>query len=112
MAQRTAPHADVTRNAVNLARAMTIALRSWGFYPPDHPAVGLAVDRLLAAMGDATAQGLVQLGVTPKALLLDNQPIEAPDLSVADCAALLHDRDILQFSLVAAPPEPTVRALL
>ena len=32
--------ADVTKHAVSLARALTIALRSWGFYPPEHPAVG------------------------------------------------------------------------
>ena len=112
MAQRTAPHADVTRNAVNLARAMTIALRSWGFYPPDHPAVGLAVDRLLAAMAEAAGTGLLQLAVTPKALLIDGAPLDSPDLSVSECAALLHDRDILQLTLVAAPPEPAVRALL
>ena len=102
----------MTRNAVILARAMTIALRTWGFYPPDHPAVGLAVDKLLAAMAEATGTGLLQLAVTPRALLIDGAPLDSPDLSVSECAALLHDRDILQLTLVAAPPEPAVRALL
>ena len=54
MAQRAAPPADVTRNAENLARAITIGLRSWGFYPPEHPAVGLAVDKLVAVAAEAT----------------------------------------------------------
>src|SRR5688500_7133774 len=81
MAQRSASAADVTRHAVNLARAMTIGLRSWGFYPPEHPAVALAVYRLIAASTDAG------------------------DLALVECAELLHDRDIRRFIIVAPPSE-------
>jgi HEAT repeat protein len=110
--QRAASPLDQTRHVVALARAVTTAVRSWGFYPPDHPAVGAAVERLLAAIADATSTGLIQLAVTPRALLLDGQEIESSDLSVSECAALLHDRDILQIAFVSPPPEPTLRALL
>lgn len=112
MAERAALPADVTKNAVNLARAMTIALRSWGFYPPEHPAVALAVDRLLAATADAASGGLMQLAITPHALLVDGLPLDSSDLAVVECAELLHDRDILQLTVVAPPTETVVRALL
>lgn len=112
MAQRAALPADVSRNAVNFARAMTIALRSWGFYPPEHPAVGLAVDKLIAAATDAASGGLMQVAVTPHALLIDGLQLESGDMSVTECAAILHDRDILQLTIVAPPAEAVVRALL
>ena len=111
MAQRSAADA-VTKHAVNLARAMTLGLRSWGFYPPEHPAVGLAVDRLIAASTDAASIGMLQLAVTPHALLIDGLPIDSTDLAVAECAELLHDRDILQFIVIAPPTDAAVRSLL
>ena len=112
MAQRAASPADTTRNAENLARAITIGLRSWGFYPPEHPAVGAAVEKLVAVSAEATNAGVLQLAVTPQALLVDGLAIEGTDLSISECAALLHDRDILQLTLISPPPEPVVRALL
>ena len=112
MAQRAAPAAEVTKNAVNLARAITIGLRTWGFYPPEHPAVGLAVDRFVSAAADATVGGLMLLAVTPHAILVDGLPLESSDQSVADCAALLHDRDILQITFASPAPEPIIRLLL
>jgi hypothetical protein len=112
MAQRAGPAPDVTRTAVNLARAITIALRSWGLYPPEHPAVGLAVDRFVIATTEATSTGLLQLSVTPHALMIDGLILESTDLSVAECATLLHDRDILHLTLVSAPSERSIRSLL
>lgn len=112
MAQRAEPAADTTRLAVGFARAMTVGLRSWGFYPPEHPAVALAVDRLLTAATDACAGGMIQLAVTPHALLLDGLPLETTDLAAVECAELLHDRDILQVTLVAPPTDAVLRALL
>jgi HEAT repeat protein len=113
MAQRAALPADVTRHAVSLARAMTIALRSWGFYPPEHPAVALAVDRLTAATTEAASgRGPLQLAVTPHALLVDGLPLDSSDLAVVECAELLHDRDILQVTVVSGATDSTVRSLL
>jgi hypothetical protein len=112
MAQRTASSADATRAATAVARAMTLALRTWGFYPPEHPAVGLAVERLITATTEAAAGGLLQLAVTPHALLIEGQPLDTTDLAVTECAELLHDRDILQITLISAPDEGVIRALL
>lgn len=112
MAQRAESPADVTRLAVAFARAMTVGLRSWGFYPPEHPAVAMAVERLMATATDASAGGMMQLAVTPHALLLDGLPLESTDLAVIECAELLHDRDILQLTLAAPPDDAVVRALL
>src|SRR5688572_25358399 len=111
MAQRSA-QADVAKNAVNLARALTIGLRNWAFYPPEHPAVALAVDRLIGAATESSTSGILQLAVTPHALLIDGSPLDSTDLAVVECAELLHDRDILQLTIAAPPDDGVVRALL
>src|SRR3954470_22297949 len=103
MAPRAESAADVTRLAVAFARAMTVGLRSWGFYPPEHPAVAMAVERLITTATEASTGGMMQLAVTPRALLLDGMPLESTDLAVLECAELLHDRDILQLT-IASPP--------
>jgi HEAT repeat protein len=112
MAQRAESAADTTRRAVGFARAMTVGLRSWSFYPSEHPAVAMAVERLIAAATDACVEGMMQLAVTPHALLLDGLPLESTDLAVVECAELLHDRDILQITLAAPPNDTVIRALL
>ncbi|HEX6162701.1 MAG TPA: HEAT repeat domain-containing protein [Vicinamibacterales bacterium] len=112
MTQRAASAADAIRLAIGLARAITVGMRSWSFYPPEHPAVAMAVERCIAAATEATTGGMMQLAVTPHALLLDGLPIEASDLAAVECAELLHDRDILQITFVAPPSDAVVRALL
>jgi HEAT repeat protein len=112
MAQPAASPADINRTAINLARAITFAQRTWGFYPADHSAVGVAVERLVTAAAEASAGGLMQLAVTPHQLLVDGLPLESSDLGVTECAALLHDRDILQITVMLPPSEAVVRALL
>jgi HEAT repeat protein len=112
MAQRTALPADVSRHAIALARAMTIALRAWGFYPPEHPAVGMAIDKLLAAAAAACSGGAMPIAVTPHALLVDGIALESTDLAVVECAELLHDRDILQLTIASPPTDARLRALL
>ena len=112
MTQRAASAADAIRLAVGLARALTVGMRSWSFYPPEHPAVAMAVERVIAAATEASAGGMMQLAVTPHALLLDGLPLDTTDLAAVECAELLHDRDILQMTFVAPPGDATVRALL
>jgi hypothetical protein len=112
MAQRADSAADVTRLAVAFARAMTVGLRSWGFYPPEHPAVAMAVERLIATATEACVGGMMQLAVTPRALLLDGLPLDSTDLAAIECAELLHDRDILQLTLAAPPNDAIIRAFL
>lgn len=112
MASRAESPAEATRLAVGLARAITVGLRSWGFYPPEHPAVAMAVERFIAAATEASAGGMMQLAVTPRALLLDGMPLDTADLAAVECAELLHDRDILQITFAAPPSDAVIRALL
>ncbi len=102
---------DANKHAVAIARALTIGLRAWKFYPPEHPALALAIDRLSSATADATADGPLLLAVTPQTLMVGGVPLEA-EMVVAECARLLHDVDILQLSFVAAMPEAAIRTLL
>ncbi|MDP2388687.1 MAG: HEAT repeat domain-containing protein, partial [Acidobacteriota bacterium] len=76
------------------------------------PAVVAAVERLTVAAADAAGGGLMQLAVTPHQLLLDGVALESSELAVVECAELLHDRDILQVSIMMAPPEAVIRSLL
>src|SRR4029450_11390095 len=48
------PPPQAPRTAVGLARAIPVGLRSWGFYPPEHPAVAMAVERFISAATDAS----------------------------------------------------------
>ena len=72
----------------------------------------MAVERLVAASRDACSGGMLQVAVTPRALLLDGLPLESSDQAVIECAELLHDRDILQITVTTAPNDATIRALL
>ena len=112
MTERAASAADATRLAVGLARALTLGMRNWGFYPPEHPAVAMAIERFIAAATESSAGGMMQLAVTPHALLFDGLPLVSTDLAAVECAELLHDRDILQLTFVAPPGDAVVRALL
>ncbi len=103
---------DAARHALAVARALTIGLRAWQFYPAEHPALGLAVDRLALATAEATTQGALMLAVTPQTLMVDGVIIESPDAVVTECARLLHEVDILQLAFLAAPPDQALRALL
>src|SRR5687768_17856011 len=112
MSQSATRLPETTRNAIAAARALTIGLRAWNLYPPEHPALGLAVDRLVAVTTEVTTQGPLMLAVTPHLLIVDGTPLDVSDAVVADCARLLHDLDILQLSLVAPASDPAIRALL
>jgi HEAT repeats len=112
MSQPAARLPDVTRNAMAAARALTIGLRAWNLYPPEHPALGLAVERLMAVTFESTQQGPLMLAVTPVSLFVDGEPLEGPDGSVGECARLLHELDIVQLSFIGPAPEDAIRSLL
>ena len=112
MTERAASAADASRLAVGLARALTLGMRNWGFYPPEHPAVAMAIERFIAAATESSAGGMMQLAVTPHALLFGGLPLVSTDLAAVECAELLQDRDILQLTFVAPPGDAVVRALL
>src|SRR5919106_6787795 len=102
---------DATKHAIAMARALTIGLRAWKFYPEEHPALGMAMDRLASVTADVTAQGPLMLAVTNETLIVDGVPLEA-DMIVSDCARLLHDVDLIQVAFVGAAPRDAVRNLV
>src|SRR5918996_1512435 len=102
---------DATKHALAVARALTIGLRAWKFYPEEHPALGIALERLASVTADVTAQGPLMLAVTPETLIVEGAPLEADNI-VSDCARLLHDVDLIQLSFVGAAPRDAVRTLL
>ena len=112
MAQRAVLPAEIARSAIQLARALTMALRGWSVDRPDHPAGGRPVDRLADAARAATAHGVRQLTVTPRTPLIDGAARESHDLSVSDCDARRHDRDLLPVACAGAPGMAALRALV
>ena len=100
---------ELLRSVTALARSLVAAARTWTLYPPEHPAVRSSIERLGTALGEAAGKFPFGFGVTPDTLLLEGVPASSKDGSpVAEAAAWLHQRDILQITFV---PEVPVTAL-
>jgi HEAT repeat protein len=96
-----------------LARSLVAAARSWTLYPPEHPAVRSAVERLGTAVRETAGQYPFNFGVTPDTLLLEGVPVTTRDGGpVAEAAAWLHQRDVLQLTFLPEVPEPALEKLL
>lgn len=102
---------ELTRQAIALARAMAAAVRNWGLYPPEHPAVAASVGRLGDALRDTTQGAAFGFGVTPGTLLVAGLPLPE-ETPVVETARLLHGHDILQISFMGEVAAPTLHALL
>ena len=70
-------------------------------YPPSHPNIQSALERMTAAGTAATSNGPMALGVMPDALLMDGRTLPKPDSSVNELAALLHGHHIGELTLQA-----------
>lgn len=94
-----------------MARALSAAARVWGLYPPEHPAVELAVSRFAEAVRTSTGGAAFSFGVTPETLLVAgvSLPDEQP---VAEAARMLHDRDILSIMFLGDVPQAALHSLL
>jgi HEAT repeat protein len=104
------------------ARSCRAAARAIALYPPEHPAVGIALGHLVEVVQRLTAEGEVRLSVLPDSLMIGGQRPARPDAAVTDLAALLHGHQVGQLaiapqsdavewrrflSLLALPPEQT-----
>jgi HEAT repeat protein len=112
MSQPAVRRPDVTRKASDAARALTVGLRAWSLYPSDHPALAMAVDRLVRVTADVTRDGPLMLLVTPQSLLIDGTALDHTDPIVAECARTLYELDILQLSFISPSSDPVIRKLL
>jgi len=111
MAQAIALPPDLSRQCLALARALTAGIRVWALYPPDHPSVVAAIQRLVETIRDAAHGSAIVLGITPSTLVLGGMPLSA-DQPVADAARILHEHDVLQISFLSDVPGSTASALL
>ncbi len=103
---------ELSRSVSALARALVAAARSSALYPPEHPAVKTSVDRLRAALREAAAGQVFSFGVTPDTLIVDGIAASARDGQVAEAAAWLHQRDILQLTFAGDVPPDALQTFL
>ena len=89
---------ELTRNVSALARSLVAASRGWALYPPEHPAIRSAIERLRSAIATAGNGQIVAFGVAPDTLLVAGIPLA--DRSTAEVARWLNDRDILELTFI------------
>ena len=94
------------------ARACKGAARAAGLYPPEHPAVAEALDRLTDAARTATEPGPLTMLVIPNNLLVDGCMLDHQDLAVADTAALLHAHRVGEITIQRDVPPSAWRTLV
>ena len=103
---------ELSRSVSALARSLVAAARTWTLYPPDHPAVRASVERFGKTINEAGKQQMFGFGVTPETLLLQGAPAAAAEGAVAEAAAWLHRRDILELSFSPDPPLDALHSFL
>jgi hypothetical protein len=112
MSQGSQLSPELARSLLQLARALVAAARNWTLYPPEHPTVSASVARLSDAVQQSTLGAILSIGVTPDTLLVEGAPADPSQSGVAEAAALLHDRDVLQITFAGDVPETALHALL
>ncbi len=103
---------ELARGLLQLARALLAATRNWTLYPPEHPTVQASVSRLSDAIQQSTLGAIFSIGVTPETLLIEGASADATQSGIAEAAALLHDRDLLQLTFIGDVPPEAVHAFL
>ena len=103
---------ELARGVLQLARALLIATRNWSLYPPEHPTVGQSVARLVDAVRKSSLGAVFSLGITPDTLLVEGAPADQNQAGIAEAAAMLHDRDLLQITFLGDPSEAALHAFL
>jgi HEAT repeat protein len=112
MSQASQLSPELARGLLQLARALLAAARNWTLYPPEHPTVGTSVSRLSDAIRQSTLGAIFSVGITPETLLVESTPADASQSSIAEAAALLHDRDLLRITFIGDVPAEALHALL
>lgn len=110
MAQAPVLAPELVRQSVTLSRALVAAARTWGLYPPEHPACAAAIERLAGAL-PAAPTAAIAFTVTPQILAVAGValPDEQP---VVEAARLLYARDVQQIAFLDAAPLPALHELL
>lgn len=112
MSQASQLSPELARGLLQLARALLAAARNWTLYPSEHPTVRASVSRLSDAIRQATGGAVFSIGITPETLLIEDASADAGQTSIAEAAALLHDRDLIRLTFVGDVTPDAVLALL
>jgi len=112
MSQASQLSPELSRGLLQLARALLAAARNWTLYPPEHPTVAASVSRLSDAIRQSTLGAIFSIGITPETLMVESTPADSSQSSIAEAAALLHDRDLLRMTFIGDVPPEALHALL
>jgi HEAT repeat protein len=94
------------------ARACKAAARAVSLYPGAHPAIGVSLSRLVAAVQRLSGSGETVLVVHPTTLMIEDRAPVRPDASIGELAELLHGRLIGTLRVDAGASADDWRALL
>ncbi|HMB79786.1 MAG TPA: HEAT repeat domain-containing protein, partial [Vicinamibacterales bacterium] len=84
----------------------------WTLYPPEHPTVRASIDRFSDAIRDSTLGAIFAVSVTPDTLMIEGAPADASQGSIAEAAAMLHDRDIVTITFIGTVGPEAIHAFL
>lgn len=112
MPQVTPLSPELTRSVSAVARSLVTAARTWSLYPPEHPAVQTSLERFSRTIEEACRHHVFTFGVTPDTLLLQGAPAARSEGAIAEAAAWLHQRDILQLTFRTNTPAAALEAFL
>jgi hypothetical protein len=91
---------ELAQGLLQLARALLVAARNWVMYAPEHPVVGQSVARFCEAVRESSFGAIFSIGITPDTLLVEGVAADRGQTAVAEAAALLHERDLLQVTFI------------
>jgi hypothetical protein len=63
---------ELARGLLQLSRALLVATRNWTLYPPEHPTVGISVNRLCTAIRESSLGSIFSIGITPETLMIES----------------------------------------
>jgi hypothetical protein len=90
---------DTAARLTAFARACKGAARVVSLYPPEHPAIGEALQRLMRVVAGATESGPLSILVLPDNLLVGGRTAARADTAIAELASLLHTRMVGEITI-------------
>jgi HEAT repeat protein len=111
-AQQTPLPPEAAARLTAFARACKGAARTLSLYPPEHPAIGEAMERLARAAASATEPGPLAIMVLPDNLLVGGRATPRPDAAIGELALLLHEHMVGQITVQAGVEMAAWRTLL
>lgn len=103
---------DDASRLTDFARACKAAARIVSLYPPSHPAIRQALDRVEQASLGAMRGQPYSIAVLPDTLLVGGQHPPKPDLAIVELAGLLRSHLVDELTLLAPMPTATWHAFL